>query len=166
MPKPNRQAAPVDRIARATGLLAGCALAAALAGCAQNRAPPPAAHVAAAADCVAFSFPIYFETNSDQLTAAARQVLGDAVERVRGCTFGRIDVVGLADASGGARVNLALSRRRADTVAKALAAGGLPRPEFDIDAVGEVGAVTPSGDPEPLRRRTEVVIRASPPAGR
>ena len=72
-------------------------------------------------------------------------------------------LVGLADADGAANRNLALSRRRAATVARALAAGGLPRPEFDIDAVGQAGAVTGGGDAEPLRRRTEVVVRASAP---
>jgi peptidoglycan-associated lipoprotein len=123
-------------------------------------APPPAGQV-----CTDFSFPIYFDTASDQLTSAARQVVADAASKVRGCVFGRIDVVGLADADGAANRNLALSRRRAASVATALAAGGLPRPEFDIDAVGQIGAVTTGGDSEPLRRRTEVVIRASlPPA--
>ena len=119
---------------------------------------PPVAQV-----CTDFSFPIYFETGSDQLTPAARRVVADAAARVRGCVFGRIDVVGLADADGLASRNLVLSRRRAASVAQALAAGGLPRPEFDIDAVGQIGAVTSAGQAEPLRRRAEVVIRASPP---
>jgi peptidoglycan-associated lipoprotein len=136
-----------------------------LAACAAQRPAParPAAPAPVGQVCTDFSFPIYFETGSDQLTAPARQVVADAAERVRGCVFGRIDVVGLADADGTANRNLALSRRRAASVARALAAGGLPRPEFDIDAVGQVGAVTGRGQSEPLRRRAEVVIRASAP---
>jgi peptidoglycan-associated lipoprotein len=138
-----------------------------LAACASEAPPPAPAKPAAASNrtqvCTDFSFPIYFDTASDQLTAAARQVVADAASRVRGCVFGRIDVVGLADADGAANRNMALSRRRAASVAAALAAGGLPRPEFDIDAVGQAGAVTTGGDSEPLRRRTEVVIRASLP---
>ena len=110
-----------------------------------------------------FSFPVYFDTNSGQLTEAARAVVADAAERVKGCVLGRIDVVGLADATGGAGVNLTVSRRRANAVAEALTRAGLPRPTLDIDAVGSAGAVTPEGQPEPLRRRTEVVIRASAP---
>jgi outer membrane protein OmpA-like peptidoglycan-associated protein len=110
-----------------------------------------------------FSFPVYFDTASDRLSPAALTVVSDAAQRVRGCTLGRIDVVGLADAAGSDRANLAVSRRRAASVAAALAAAGLPRPTFDIDAIGAAGALAADGSPEPLRRRTEVVIRASPP---
>lgn len=61
---------------------------------------------------------------------------------------------------------MTVSRRRAQAVADALSRAGLPSPTFDIDAVGSAGAVTPEGQPEPLRRRTEVVIRASAPPAR
>jgi outer membrane protein OmpA-like peptidoglycan-associated protein len=71
--------------------------------------------------------------------------------------------LGLADADGAARRNMVLSRKRAVVTAEALAAYGLPAPTFDIEALGKSGAVTPGGEPEPLRRRTEVVIRASSP---
>lgn len=137
-----------------------------LAACARGDKPAPAvaAPVASAPPvCMDFSFPVYFDTNSGQLTEAARAVVADAAQRVKGCVLGRVDVVGLADATGGAGVNLTVSRRRANAVAEALTRAGLPRPTLDIDAVGSAGAVTPEGQPEPLRRRTEVVIRASAP---
>ncbi len=118
-------------------------------------APPPVA-------CADFSFPIYFDTGSDQLTAPAREAIRYAALRVKGCKLGPVAVVGLADADGRARRNLVLSRRRAVVTAEALAAAGLPAPTFDIEALGEQGARTADGA-EPLRRRTEVVIRASPP---
>ena len=139
---------------------------AALGGCGSPRraAPAPGAAVALPAPvCADFSFPVYFQTNSGQLTEAARQVVIDAAQRVRGCTLGRVDVVGLADADGAASRNMALSRQRAAAVADALSQAGLPRPTFQVDAVGAAGAVTPEGQPEPLRRRTEVVIRAAAP---
>ena len=141
---------PILLLTAGVFILTGCA-SAPLAG-----RPGPAA-------CGDFSFPIYFETNSDQLTAAARQVTADAVARVKGCRVSEVMVLGLADAGGTAQGNLALSRRRADTVAAALKKGGLPAPVFDIDAAGQNGALTAAGRPEPLRRRTEVVIRAAPP---
>lgn len=125
--------------------------------------PPPAAR--AAPVCIDFSFQIYFEKGSDQLTGPARQVLDASVQQVRGCKVTRIEVLGLADADGPRLQNLELSRRRADHVAKALAGDGLPTPTFDIEAIGERGATGPDGKPEPLRRRTEAVIHAQP-AGR
>jgi outer membrane protein OmpA-like peptidoglycan-associated protein len=141
------------------------AAAAALAGCATSKPPAPA-RVAAAPPpgaCAAFSFPIYFDTGSTALSPAGRQVVEDAVARVRGCRILQVEVLGLADAGGSVRTNLAVSRRRAASVAAALAAG-LPQPRFDIEAAGESGAITPEGRPEPLRRRADVVIRAAAPA--
>lgn len=118
----------------------------------------------AAPTCEDTSFPIYFETGSASLTAAAQQLLQESTAQARRCTVKEVLVLGLADADGAANRNLALSRQRADSVARALSAQGLPAPSFDIEAAGESGATTPSGRPEPLRRRAEVVIRAEQPA--
>ncbi len=118
--------------------------------------PPPVV-------CADFNFPIYFQKGSDQLDPDARKEITYAAARVKGCKLGVMEVLGLADADGPAHRNLVLSRKRAMVVAEALAADGLPAPTFDIEAIGEAGAKTPGGEPEPLRRRTEVVIRASPP---
>ena len=114
--------------------------------------------------CEDFSFPIYFERDSEQLTAAAQKVIVQAGQRVRGCTLGPLEVVGLAEAGKSRARGLEVSRRRAEVVADALKRSGLPAPSFDIDAVGSAGARVSRGRREPLRRRTEVVIRASPPS--
>jgi outer membrane protein OmpA-like peptidoglycan-associated protein len=137
------------------------ALALLIAGCAREptrRTPAPLA----ASACADFSYPIYFEKGSDQLTAAARAVVDSSVKQVHGCKVTKIEVLGLADADGGKQRNLELSRRRATNVARALAGEGMPAPAFDIDAIGELGAKALDGKPEPLRRRTEVVIHAEP----
>ena len=153
-----------DRLGRVFGALAWLSLgAAALAGCSTTPKPMARSTVAPVL-CSDFNFPIYFEKGSDQLTAPARQEIAYTASRVKGCRIGTIDVLGLADADGRAHRNLILSRQRANVVAQALAASGLPAPKFDIEALGESGAVTPDGEPEPLRRRTEVVIHAMPPA--
>jgi outer membrane protein OmpA-like peptidoglycan-associated protein len=152
---------PQSRRGRRSAVLALLA-AGTVAACAAPPKPkvlaPPAPPV-----CADFDFPIYFEKGSDQLTEAARGEIAYAASRVKGCRLGTIEVVGLADADGAARRNLALSRQRAVAVAKILSLSNLPAPKFDIEALGEAGALTPTGDPEPLRRRTEVIIRASPP---
>lgn len=141
------------------GAAIGCAM---LEGC-STTPKPVAGPTAPAILCADFNFPIYFEKGSDQLTAPARQEITYAAARVKGCKLGAVQVLGLADADGRAHRNLVLSHQRAVVVAEALAAYGLPAPSFDIEAIGESGAVTPGGEPEPLRRRTEVVIRASSP---
>ncbi len=141
----------------------GLALSAALAGCSTTPKPLATPSVAPVL-CADFNFPIYFEKGSDQLTGAAHQEIAYTASRIKGCKIGTIDVLGLADADGRAHRNLILSRQRAQVVAQALAAAGLPAPKFDIEALGESGAVTPDGEPEPLRRRTEVVIHAAPPS--
>lgn len=127
----------------------------------QTRAPAPSLPRPAPV-CADFSFPIYFDKGSDALTASARAVVDSSVEQVRNCRVTRIEVLGLADADGLRLRNLELSRRRAAHVAKVLVGEGLPLPAFDIEAIGAAGAKDPGGEPEPLRRRTEVVIHASP----
>ena len=159
MGHPNKTIHPPGRLA--WSLLASAFLAA---SCANTQKPvhlagPPPPPVA----CADLNFPIYFEKGSDQLTLPARQEMTYASARVKGCTLGAVEVLGLADADGAAHRNLVLSRRRAVVVAEALAVDGLPAPTFDIEAIGKSGAMTEAGEPEPLRRKTEVVIRASPP---
>ncbi len=149
----------------ATNVLIASAAGLVLAACETRavRPPPPAAAVKPAPSCSDFSFPIYFEKGSDHLTVSARAVLDAGVQQVRGCRVVKIEVLGLADADGPALRNLELSRRRANHVAHALEGAGLPTPVFDIEAIGEAGAKAADGKPEPLRRRTEVVIHATPP---
>jgi len=120
--------------------------------------------IVAAPACEDSSFPIYFETGSTQLTGPAMQVLRESADQAKRCGIKEVLVLGLADADGPANRNLVLSRQRATSVAAALSAQGLPTPTFDLEAAGESGAVTPSGAPEPLRRRAEVVIRVGPAA--
>ena len=144
--------------ARRSIFLAGLAGVGLLSACATPPAPKPVPTTMLAPTCTDFSFPIYFETGSDDLTQAARAVLMDASGRAKGCAVSRVEVLGLADADGPAHRNFVLSHRRAVVVAKALVGSGLPGPDFDIEAIGETGAIAPDGKPDPMRRRTEVVI--------
>jgi peptidoglycan-associated lipoprotein len=131
------------------------------AACTTTPAKRAATVSAAPRVCTDFSFPIYFDKGSDQLTAPAQAVLNSSALQAKGCLVSKVEVLGLADADGRANRNLALSHRRAARVAAALSAFGLPAPAFDIEAIGEAGAKAADGAPEPLRRRTEVVIHAS-----
>lgn len=111
--------------------------------------------------CVHTTLPIYFAESEAGLTEPARELLQSTAQALSHCRIQHVRVIGLASATGSAQRNLSLSERRAETVAAALAAAGLPAPAFDLEAAGETGAVE-AGVSEPVRRRVEVIIEASP----
>jgi len=143
-------------------LIAALSAAAGLAGCdGARRFVHRDQLVAQPQACAPQRFEVYFADSEAGLTPAARRAIGMAAARMRDCDIQRVRVVGLADARGGGEANLTLSQRRARTVAEALTAAGWPAPAFDLDAVGDAGA-TSGGVNEPLRRRTEVLVEATP----
>lgn len=113
--------------------------------------------------CVNTTLPVYFAESEAGLTEPAAELIRTTADTMRGCSIQRVRVIGLSSATGGAQRNLTLSERRAETVAAALAQAGLPAPAFEIEAAGEAGA-TDGSVSEPVRRRVEVVIEASPAA--
>lgn len=112
--------------------------------------------------CVTQELDVYFDEGQARLTPPARDLIRMTGERLSGCHVERIDVIGLASATGGAARNLTLSERRAERVADALRDAGLPAPQFSLAAAGDAGALTETGLAEPLRRRTVVVVHARP----
>jgi outer membrane protein OmpA-like peptidoglycan-associated protein len=142
---------------------AGLAVALLLGGCAQVRETVRRGvdrnSVVTAPSCQDFTFPIYFETGSDQPTPAALQVMDDNAARVRACSVAQVTVTGLADAQGSAAENMDLSRRRAAAVAQALSQRGYPTPTFQVAAAGDVGATGPRGAASPMRRVAQVSVR-------
>lgn len=118
--------------------------------------------VAAPSSCAPQRFDIYFAEGEARLTDAAGQAIRMTAAQVEGCDIHSVQVLGLADAQGGADANLTLSERRARATSEALVRAGLPIPAFSVAAIGDLGATTAEGLREPLRRRTEVVIDAAP----
>jgi peptidoglycan-associated lipoprotein len=113
--------------------------------------------------CADLTVQIYFEPNSAEVTSDGRAVLQAAAGQAKGCKVGAVSVLGLADAAGAPAASLELSKRRAEAVAHALAATGLPAAEFDTAAVGQAGSVTAAGDTRPLRRRADVTLKLRNP---
>jgi len=101
---------------------------------------------------------IYFEPDAAEVTPEGRRVIAEAAALARGCTVGRVSVLGLADAQGDPGANLELSKKRAQSVTAALVAAGLPGAEFDLAAAGQAGATTADGRSAPLRRRADVTL--------
>ncbi len=147
-----------------TTIAAGAALLT-LSACASS--PGPWRHlnkpvVAAPATCVSFKSSIYFDQRSAALTPEARMVLANARDQAKGCKVNSVRVTGLADAKGSPDASLELSKQRAETVSGALAKHGFGKVDFDLDAVGDAGAVTASGAAAPLRRRADIAFDLSP----
>ncbi|MEQ7153933.1 OmpA family protein [Brevundimonas aurifodinae] len=107
-------------------------------------------------------FDVYFAENEAGLTDAARTAIASTTTQLQGCEIRSVRVLGLADATGAAAANQTLSERRALAVVEALAAQGWPAPAFEVGAAGDAGAITPGGVEEPLRRRAEVLVTATP----
>ena len=133
-----------------------------ISGCAMTGFKNRSDLVAEPSACTAKRFEVYFADSEARLTESARQAIGMTAAQLQGCEIRKVQVVGLSDARGGAEANQSLSERRAVAVAEALTAAGWPAPVFDVDAVGDSGAVADSGVREPMRRRTEVLIDAVP----
>jgi outer membrane protein OmpA-like peptidoglycan-associated protein len=112
--------------------------------------------------CTTKRFDIYFGEGQAQLTDAAWRAIRMTADQLRDCDIRRVQIVGLASATGSSAANQELSERRAVAVTEALEAEGWPLPAFQIAVEGDTGAVNADGTAEPLRRRTEVIVDAAP----
>lgn len=112
--------------------------------------------------CVDQTAEIYFAADQAELTPEGRMVISQAAAAGRGCKVTSVEVLGLADGAGQPGANLELSRRRAQSVAAALAANGLPAADFKVAAAGQAGAVTAAGQAAPLRRRADIALHLAP----
>lgn len=106
---------------------------------------------------------VYFDWNEDVVPAEGRNIVTQIATTLAACGATGLDVVGYADRSGGDDYNLALSRRRADAVAQALATAGVGADTLRIDARGEndPAVATVDGIREPKNRRVEINATAT-----
>ena len=145
---------------RIVGLGAALLAAATVAGC-ETLAPsqPYTGPVVAVPDtCTDITASIYFERDSATLTRDAMQVLRGIAAQAESCGFESVNVYGLSDPVGAPAANVALSKRRAETVTRELAQLGYNEVTFKLVAAGEAGAVTPTGEIQPLRRRVDIIF--------
>lgn len=83
------------------------------------------------------SYVLFFEAQSDAVNALARGVAAKAASDAQAQRNARLVVTGYSDTRGDHAANLALSKRRAEAVAKLLVDGGLPRERVSADGRGE-----------------------------
>jgi outer membrane protein OmpA-like peptidoglycan-associated protein len=131
-------------------------------------ATPPPAGLAAnlspgnAQNCRDGSIDIYFNQWEYELNSFSKEVLTRAQGSLAGCRIEHVRIVGLADATGDEQANIEVSEKRTRSIADALEAGGWPRSQFELVAVGERGAVV-NGIEAPMRRRANISVKASAP---
>lgn len=107
-----------------------------------------------------FTTPVYFEWNRADLTKSNEQLLGTLARWANGdkCAIARVEVTGHTDSSEISDPEL--DDRRADAVAKALVAAGLPEAAMKKDAKGKIAPARQAldGARQWLNRRATVVI--------
>jgi OmpA-OmpF porin, OOP family len=126
--------------------------------------PPPApapAPVAAPMPPPARTYLVFFDWDKADLSARARQIIGEAAQNVGKVQVTRIEVNGYADLTGSHAYNLKLSQRRADAVAAELVKDGVPKGEIFTQAFGDTHPLVPTaeGVREPQNRRVEIILK-------
>jgi opacity protein-like surface antigen len=126
--------------------------------------PPPApapAPVVAPTPPPARTYLVFFDWDKSDLTARAKQIIGEAAANVAKVKVTTIEVNGYTDLSGTAAYNQKLSVRRADSVAAELVKDGVPKAEIAIQGFGETHPLVPTakGVREPQNRRVEIILK-------
>jgi len=128
-------------------------------------APPPAPVAAPAAPPPAAMAPakqmfiVFFEFDKSSLTPDGRKVV-DAAAAAFKSGKSNVAVAGYTDLAGTAQYNMALSKRRADTVKAALVRDGVPASAIDESWHGKQNPRVPTADGvrEPQNRRVEITM--------
>src|SRR5215469_16647039 len=111
--------------------------------------PPPAPKV----------FIVFFDWDKDTITPEGQAIIQQAADAYRAGAPVQIQVTGYTDRSGSPGYNQRLSERRANNVARALAALGVPKTQMIVSGRGENDNRVPTADGvrEPQNRRVEIV---------
>ncbi len=130
---------------------------------ARAAAPAPAPAPAAppqAATAAPQPFIVFFDFDSDSLTASTLGIIDDAVAMAERLGVVDFSVTGHADRSGPEAYNLDLSLRRANAVRDALIQRGVKASGISIGGRGEGELAVPTADGvrEPANRRVEIIL--------
>ena len=122
--------------------------------------PPPPAPVAMPAlpPATRLVFIVFFDWDKDAITPEGMQIVQQAANAYKSGAPVQIQVTGYTDRSGSPTYNQRLSERRANSVAKALAALGVRREQMAVSGRGENDNRVPTADGvrEPQNRRVEI----------
>ena len=122
--------------------------------------PPPPAPVAMPAlpPAAPKVFIVFFDWDKDTITTEGKQIIAQAADAYKSGAPVQIQMTGYTDRSGSPGYNQRLSERRANNVAKAMAALGVPPAEMVVSGRGENDNRVPTADGvrEPQNRRVEI----------
>ncbi len=121
---------------------------------------PATVQPAAAQECVAGPFMVFFNWDSDELSPQAAAILDNAAEAYQSCGQAQVIISGHTDRSQEADYNVGLSQREASNVRSYLAGRGIPDGVMTTEAFGESRPLveTPDGVREPQNRRVEITF--------
>jgi outer membrane protein OmpA-like peptidoglycan-associated protein len=106
-------------------------------------------------------FTLYFVEGKDEFTDESRRALDGVLAEIARRPVPDVLIVGHADAVGSDALNDRLSRQRAEVVARALVARGVPAASIAVSGRGKRDPAVPTaaGVGEPLNRRVEILVR-------
>ena len=106
-------------------------------------------------------FMLYFDLGQTTLVPESKKLMHTVIWTIKDRGSRDISVVGHSDTYGAEQPNIVLSTRRAQAVADAMTAEGIPAANIEITSYGERYPIVPTGDQvkEPKNRRVEVTVR-------
>jgi outer membrane protein OmpA-like peptidoglycan-associated protein len=109
---------------------------------------------------LSLSVPILFDSNRDELRPETRKAVGDLADSLLRTGIRRVRVEGHTDSYGSRDYNVELSRRRAEAVARELAAHGFAEGAIVRQAWGFEYPAAPNETPDgrALNRRVTIVV--------
>ena len=118
-----------------------------------GQAPPP--------DVNGGSFTVYFAFDNSDLDDAAAKVVAEIADSQRRTGASVVITAGHTDRAGSVNYNTALSRRRAEAVARALNGADVSQDNVVVEFFGENRPAVPTGDGERRseNRRVEIYLR-------
>lgn len=108
-----------------------------------------------------FSYTLYFNSATTDLTPQSRTSLNEVRQKIKGFPAAQVTVIGHTDRVGSPESNDALSLKRAGAVREMLIQIGIPRDAIEVVGRGERELLvqTPDGKAEERNRRVEIKLR-------
>ena len=108
-----------------------------------------------------FSYTLFFNTGTADLTSQSKAALDDVRQKIKGFPAAQVTVIGHTDRVGTTEANDALSLKRASAIRDMLIRIGIPRDAIEVVGRGEREPLvqTLDGKPEERNRRVEIKLR-------